>query len=158
MEKKTKIIIGSAIIVLILSFFVVPQTLSLLRSATTASGGLALADWNASIVDSGSNDTLVIVPETYNANYILSVRSVSEVDVKYSIVITNLTAGVEVSLDGGSFQTQVNNTITFTNVGTILYTDNSKIRTHTLTFRAVSGATYVNDRTVDINAVFEQIL
>ena len=157
MLKRTKIIICS-IVILIIMLFVVPKTLSLFKSNTQISGDLNLAEWNVSLVETGANTSLTVVPGTSNATYAVSVRSLSEVDVEYDIIITNLPAGVEVSLDNGSFQTQANNTITFANAGTILYSDSLKTKSHTLTFRAASGTAAVNNQTVNINVIVQQAL
>ena len=156
MSKDNKVRI--MIIVFVLSFFIIPSTISMLKSSARATTELSLARWNVSLNQTGANDSLTIVREGLNDSYTLSLTSTAEVDIKYDIIIKNLPTGVEVSVDNGSFVQQVNNVVTLTNVGTVLYTDSNKTKTHTLHFRAVSGATIVRDQTVDIDVLVEQVL
>ncbi len=158
MTKEKKMLIKLMIVIIFLAIIIIPSTLSIFKSSSQGYGELALAEWNVTLIDSGASTALTVVPEISNATYSVTVRSLSEVDAKYSIVINNLPTGVQVSLDNGAFQTQSSNTITFSNVGTILYSDSQKTRTHTLTFSAVSGATPVNNQPVNISVVVEQIL
>ena len=137
---------------------IIPTAFSMYKSNTNANGTLVLAEWDVSLNQTGVNNSLTVVSGGANDTYTLNIRSLAEVDVKYTIVISNLPAGVEVALDNGSFQSQVSNTITFTNVGTILYTDVNKTKSHLLTFKAVSGTTAVNAQAVNINVIVEQIL
>lgn len=156
MKKETKNVIIQMSIIIILTLVVISPTLSLHKSATRSSSELALSEWSVSLIDTDDNTALTVVSETVNATYSIRVRSLSEVDVGYNITVTNLPSGVEVALDSGEFQTPVNNTVTFTG-GTILYSDNNKTKTHTLTFRAVSGATVVYNQAVTINVLTQQI-
>ena len=89
----------------------------------------------------------------------MNIESNCEVDLKYSVIISNLPDGVEVSYNGGTFQQQdANNTITFTDVGTILYTDAVKNQSRTLTFRGTSNAEIVDDQEVNIDVVVRQFI
>ena len=146
------------VISFILSLIWMNHSFGLYRNSKVASGTLATANWSVSLNQSEVNDTLSIVPNGANDTYTLNITSTSEVDIKYSIIISNLPAGVEASLDGVNFESQNNHTITFTDIGTILYTDNDKTKTHTITFRALDGATVVNNQKVDIDVTVQQIL
>ena len=143
---------------LIIAFAIVSPTFSLLRNNSTKNGQLKLADWNVSLNQTGVNNSLSIVPDASTANYTLNVRSLSEVDVVYDVVISNLPTGVQVSFDGGSFLPQdANHTITITNAGTLLYASGGSSNSHTLTFRAVSGTAAVSNQTVDIDVIAQQV-
>ena len=52
--------------------------------------------------------------------------------------------------------TPTSGTITINNAGTIDYNDSVKTKTHTLTFRATSGATTVSDQSINIDVQFKQ--
>ena len=160
MQRETKIIIRCLLIIAILSFVIITPTISYYKSATQSSASLSLADWNVSLNQTGENSLLTIMQNSSNASYTVNITSTSEVDVKYSIVISNLPVGVEVSIDDGeTFVSQDNDhKITFTNVGTILYTDSVKTKSHTLIFKATSVATAVDDQTVDIDVLVQQML
>ena len=96
------------------------------------------------------------MPGVTDTTYTLNVKSLSEVDVKYDIVISNLPTGIEVSLNGVDFYQASNGRIVINNAGIILYSG-SRTNTHTLTFRGVSGASFVNNQEVTINVVAEQL-
>lgn len=141
-----------------LFFAFLTHSFGMFKNNSTVTGTINAAEWSVSLEQSGVNNTLSIIPESTNANYTLNVKSLSEVDVVYTIVISNLPQGVEVALDNGQFQSQTNNTITFTDAGTILYSSINRTNSHTLTFKAVSGATYVNNQTVDIDVIVHQVM
>jgi len=157
---KEKLFLRIGIVVTVLSLIILPPTLAIYRDNLDLSTDVALADWEVSLNQTGENSLLEVVPGTANDTdtYTLNIQSLSEVDVKYTIIISNLPSGVEVALDDGTFQVQTNNTVTFTNAGTILYTDASDVKSHVLKFKATSGASIVNNQTVDINVLVEQIL
>ena len=144
----------------ILILFIVPISYAIFRNSSNATGSLSLATWSVTLNQEGVNDTLVVIPSTQtDATYTLNIESDCEVDIKYSIMISNLPSGVEVSFDGGDFEEQdENNTITFTDVGTILYTDSEKNQTKTLTFRGKSNAEIVENQEVNIDVVVRQIV
>ena len=147
------------IISILVILFIIPMSYAIYRSYSTVGGTIAAASWNVSLNQNNVNNNLTIIPGTHNDTYTLNVTNNSEVDVNYTVVISNLSPGVEVSFDNGTFQQQdVNNTITFTDVGSILYTDTNKTKTHTLTFKANTGATLVTDREVDIDVTIKQII
>lgn len=147
------------IISILVILFIIPMSYAIYRSYNTGDVTIATASWNVSLNQNNVNNNLTIIPGTHNDTYTLNVTNNSEVDVNYTVVISNLSPGVEVSFDNGTFQQQdVNNTITFTDVGSILYTDTNKTKSHTLTFKANTGATLVTDREVDIDVTIKQII
>ena len=155
MKKK---IIG---ILLLAVFFVTVSysinTFALFRKSKSATGSLDAATWSVTRSQSQSGDSIDITPGSTTDDYILTVQSSSEVDVVYSIIISNLPSGVEVDLDNsGTYLTPTSGTITINNAGSINYNDSVKIKTHTLTFRATSGATIVSDQTINIDVQFKQ--
>lgn len=155
---KNKKILSIIFIVLILAVFIVPFSFAVYRENALAYGDVISADWNVSLNQTGIDDHLSVVTGSNTATYDLRVTSNSKVDVVYTVVISNLPAGVEVSFDSGAFQSQVNNTVSFTDVGTILYSDVNKTKTHTLTFKALAGATSITDKEVDIDVTFRQVV
>ena len=155
MKKK---VIKSLVIIVVLSIFFVPFTMSIYKNAATGSSNIIFADWNVSLNQNNVNNHLSISPNGTNASYTVNISSTSKVDMEYSIVINHLPTGVSVSLDNGSFVTEVDNTVTFSNVGTILYSDVTKTRSHTLTFKAESNAVFVNDQSVNIKVITKQII
>ena len=157
---KKKIIIVALLPILMLSTFYALQTFGLLRSSGNATGSLLTAEWSVSRSQSASTDSIELIPNTSTDIYDLTVTSNSEVDVKYTVVISNLPTGVEVQLDDGTFQTPSSGTIRMTKVGDVTgiinYNDATKTKTHTLTFRATSSAQAVSDQEIDIDVEFKQ--
>lgn len=153
-------IIDVLIFFIVIFLFLVSSTYAISRSNASVSGSVAAATWNVSLNQTGVNNTINISPNAAAVSYTLNVRNDSEVDVVYSIVISNLPSGIEVELDNdGNYETQdANNTITFTDAGTILYSSQSHEKSHTLNFRAVSGAQNVSNREVDIDVIVRQAL
>ena len=153
-DKNIKLIL----LAVILSLFVIPFSFAAYRVKNLLSGNLISASWNVSLNQEGINNYLSVIPDSYNASYTLNVTSNSKVDVVYTVIISNLPAGIEVSFDGGAFRSQIDNTITFTDIGTILYSDSVKTKSHTLTFKALTGSTLTNNKEVDIDVTFRQIM
>ena len=175
MKRKLFLIV---VITFVISLFIFGVSYAMLRNSTNISWDLSVATWNVTLEPQNVDDQLTLVPESPPANYTINVKSLSEVDIKYTIVINNLPTGVEISLDGGdffslinnlptgveislddgNFVTQVNNTIIFHDVGTILYSDNSKTKSHTLSFRATQGTLPSSNSEVNIDVLVQQIL
>ena len=151
-------IIKSSIFVIGLSFiFYAVHTFALLRSTAQGTGTIDTASWSVTRSQSQPGDSLEVIPGLTTDDYTLTVQSSSEVDVIYSIIISNLPADVEVDLDnGGNYRPQSNGTITIDPAGTINYNDSVKTKTHTLTFRATSGATPVANQSINIDVRFKQ--
>ena len=157
MKKET--VIRPAIVTAIMALLAIASTYSIYRGVTSANGTLALATWNVTLNQTGVNNIVTIVPVTVSDTYTLNITSNSQVDIEYTIVVSNLPAGVEVALDEDTPQSQDNeNKIVFSDAGTILYTDQEKTKTHTLTFSAVANTTPVNSQSVSIDVIANQIL
>ena len=90
------------------------------------------------------------------ASYTLRVSSDSEVDVVYSIIVDDLPTGVSVKLDNGSFIQETNGEVAFNDVDTILFTDVNKTKTHTLTYKASSSTSLVNNVETNVYVVMRQ--
>ena len=157
MNKET--VIRPAIVIAIITLLAIASTYSIYREVVHTDGALSLATWSVTLNQEGVDDELTIVPVTSNDIYELNVTGTSNVDIKYTIVISNLPTGVQVTLDNGTPESQDNNhKITFTDAGTILYNDINKTKSHNLTFSAVANTTPVNSQTVSIDVIAQQIL
>ena len=148
------------IIVALVLLFINPVTYAMYRRTMLGTAGVASADWNVSLSQNNVNNILAVLPDPNgtSASYTVNINTNSEVDIIYSIVIDNLPTGTSVSLDGGSYVSESNHKVTLNNAGTILYSDVSKNRTHTLTFKAGSGTSYVNNQEIDIDVIIKQQL
>ena len=144
------------VIGLTLIFYAV-HTYALLRSSSNSNGSIKTARWSVTRNQSQSGDSIEIMPGGATDSYTLTVQSDSEVDVIYSIIISNLPAGVEVDLDNsGNYRTQSTGTIRISPAGTINYNDSVKTKTHTLTFRATNVANPITNQEIDIDVEFKQ--
>lgn len=148
------------ILIYLLSVFCIPSTLGLYKRGANSTGSVNAATWSVALNQTGiSGSVTATAGDANGSTYLLKVVSNSEVDVDYSITISNIPSDVVVSLNNynnGAFQTPTNGTVTFTNAGTINYTGSSEEVTRTLTFKAASGAATVNNQTVTINVDFKQ--
>ena len=151
-DKKVKIIL----FVFLLLVIIVPSSWAILKRNATTSSPISAASWNVS-VSSNSSSSMQLIPDSGTASYNITVTSNSEVDTDYSIIVSNIPSGVQVKLDSGSFQ-PYSSTVTFSNVGTILYGAQSTSATHTLTFKANAGAAFVNNQSVSVDVEFKQDL
>lgn len=146
------------ILLLILVCFCTIRTFALYNAKKNGTSVVDGAAWSVTRSQSQSGDSIDIIPEVQDDTYLLTVQSSSEVDVGYSIIISNLPAGVTVSIDGENFITPTNNTVTISNVGRINYSDSTKIKNYTLTFRANSNASPVAGRQINIDVQFKQVV
>lgn len=152
------------IMVLLIIGFVaslISYSYSIFRSDTNPNGSIKLATWSVSLNQSGVNNYLSIIPgdSTSTADYTLNVTSLSEVDIIYTVVINNLPTGVSVDFDNsGTFTPETNNSVVFSDIGRINYSDASHTKTHTLTFKADSNSSFVSDEGIDVNVITRQVL
>lgn len=154
---KNKIIKIMIFVIGISLIFYAVQTFALLRNRASGNGSINTATWSVTRNQSQSGDSIEIVPGLSTDSYTLTVQSNSEVDVIYSIIISNLPTGVKVDLDNsGNYRTPTAGTLRINSAGTINYNDSVKTKTHTLTFRAESGTTPVTDQEIDIDVEFKQ--
>ena len=153
-RKKILFIIAS----FILLTFSIPFTLAIYKNGTNTSQTKGTAGWSVSLNQTGIDNNIHLISGGSTETYRVRVNCNSEVDAIYSIVLGNVPTGVEVSLDGGTYQQPTNNTITFTNAGEILYSSNIKEHEHVMTLRATAGTTSVNNQTLTVNVIIEQEL
>ena len=156
--KKKKMILDILSMTFVLTLFLGSSTYAIYRGFISIGGTLASSDWSVSLNQQGVENHLLIVQGGATDTYTLNVTSESEVDVVYSIVISNLPSGVSISLDGGEAIPQSNNQVIISNAGTILYQDQERTKTHELTFIAAAGATLVTNQQVSIDVVMRQYL
>lgn len=129
-------------------------THALYRNTVTGNGTLSAASWSVS--STGGSSSIVLTTGS-TQTYTLSVSSNSQVDVGYSIELTNVPNGVQVKLDSGSYVTASNNKVTFNNAGNLLYGGTTS-RTHTLTFTSPISQAEVSNQNVSVNVNFVQLL
>lgn len=154
MNKKIK----SIILLFVFTFFLIPASFAIYKSQAVGNSALVSAIWNVTLEQTGVNNNLTVVTGGSNITYTLNVKSLSEVDVKYNVVLSNLPAGVDASLNGVDFPPVSNGTVTFNNAGTILYNSQNKTNTHTITLRAANNATIVSNQVVAVNVIAEQLV
>jgi len=155
MSKKYLII--CVLLTLIVSF-AIPITDAIYKSASGSNKSVPTAEWDVSLNQTGISNNILLQPGGAARTYTLKVRSDSEVDVKYSIVISNIPAGVEVSLNGVDYETPSSNSVTFSNAGQILYSSQARENTHTIYFVSEAGSTNVVNQSVTINVIAEQLI
>lgn len=143
---------------ILISICLIPFIFSIFRNVMAGAGSLITASWNVALDTTGNGSSIDIVPGSLNGVYTINVSSNSEVDVTYSIIVSDLPQGVQVSLDSGGYVTPTNNTITFSSVGVINYSDVSKQRQHILTFKANQGTSELLDNEINIDVKFQQLL
>ena len=147
------------LLVCLLTVICIPSSFSVYRSESNTNGLLTAATWDVGLNQTGINGSVMATRGATNGTYTLKVVSESEVDVSYSITVSGLPSGVDVSLNNynnGAFQTPTSGSTTFTDAGVINYTGSREEVTRTLTFRANNGATLVNNQTITISVEFKQ--
>ena len=171
MKNKKNIIITTIVIVFVLSLsiFVIPNTFAIFKSSKSGNLQISTATWNITLTpdsncgQGGEDCNLNLVSGVTNQTYTLTIGSTSEVDVTYSIELENIPEGVEVALvvpgETKTFvQPDSNDKITFSNAGTILYSQSGGTNTHTLEFKSNLGTTEISNNEIDINVVAQQVM
>ena len=153
---KKKIIL--AIVIIGIVSLIIPFTKAKFKSSTAVNKQLATATWDVSLNQTGINNNITLVAGGASQSYTLKVRSDSEVDVVYSIVIGNIPSGVQASINGTDYQTPVDGTVTFTNAGAILYSSQNKENTHTIYLKSSSGTASISNRQLTVDVVVKQIV
>ncbi len=125
------------------------------QSTSNSTTGAKVAKWSVSIEPVTASNVLNIVTGSTAQDYIVKVKSLSEVSSAYSLIVSNVPNDVTVSLDDGTAQTPVNNTVTFSNAGSFSVGGGSNERQHKLTFNAPLNASATNV-VVNIQANFTQ--
>ena len=153
MKKKKSVFIFISVVLILYAV----QTFAMFRKEKTSTGTLNAATWSVTRNQSQSGDSIEIIPGVSTDSYTLTVQSNSEVDVIYSIIISNLPSDVEVDLDNsGNYRTASAGTLIISPAGAINYNDSVKTKTHTLTFRATPEATPIANQKIDIDVEFKQ--
>ena len=147
------------ILLYLLLSFSVPSSLGIYKRSTESTDLITTATWSVALDQTGiSSNVTATVGDANGSNYTLRLVNDSEVDVTYSITISNIPSGVDVKINGGSFITPTNGTVTINNAGTINYTGSTEEVTRTLTFKANNGAATVNNQQVTIDVDFKQAM
>ena len=145
---------------LFLMFFTVHLsmiTLSKYTGTVTGVGGSTVAKWEVELDTSGNvSDTINIIAGNGEQSYTLDITSTSETKALYSIILSNIPSDLQVKLDTGSYQTPINNQVTFSNVGYINSNAQTRTITHTLTFNFPINSNVVGSSQIDIDVVFTQ--
>lgn len=143
------------IILLIIPFcFVTSITYSLYKNSTSGTASIGAATFSVSMT--GNENAVSIIEGNSTFEETVTVRNDSEVDVTYSIIISNLPTGVQVSLDNEEYVTETNNKIIFEDAGTVLY--GASPVSHSLRFNAPLTVDEVSNQSIDVNVEFKQVL
>ena len=156
--KKKKMILDLLSMVFVMTLFLGSSTYAIYRGFISIGGTLASSEWHVYLNQQNVEDHLSIVQGGATDTYTLRIVSESEVDVVYSIIISNLPAGVSVSLDNDTPIPQSNNQVIISNAGTILYQNSEHTKIHHLTFVAAADATLATSQQVNIDVVARQYL
>ena len=155
MNREKKIITFIIIFFIVFSScFLINKTFSKHSSMVIGSGETDVAKWEL-LLDSDSG-SINLVPGGSSVNYTLRLTSNSEVSSNYSIKISNLPDTVRISLDNGEFIGPTNGEILFENSGSFNSSSSSVINNHTLSFKAIDGASSVSNRELDIDIIAVQ--
>ena len=154
-NKKIELLIIACLITVIC----IPSSFGTYRSISNASSSFSTSVWDVSLNQTGISGDVTVIPGGNNGTYTLNVVSESEVDVIYTITVSNIPSGVLVSLNNynnGAFVTPTSGTVTFTDAGTINYTGQRQTAIRTLTFKANSGTSPVNNQSLTVSVNFRQ--
>ena len=143
-------------------FLLISASYAIYKYGVNGISSVGLAEWSVSLDQNGIDNNLTVVPGIADATYTLKVKNSSQVDVKYDVVVSNLPAGIGVSIDNDNnenFVYESDGTVTITNVGTILYNAGDETNVHTLYFRGGEDADeFVNSQPVTVNVIVKQIV
>ena len=157
MEKKDKkkIIYKIACVLFVLYLFFlasyVPYSYAKYKASTSGTTEIALASWSVSIA--GGNNSITVTSGGATTDITLTTTNNSEVDVTYSLILSNVPSGVSVKVDNGTYYAEQNNSITIPNIGTLAVNGTN---THTLTFKADLDATEVENQQIGVDVEFKQ--
>lgn len=142
------------LLVIILFTFFTYFTYSIYKKNTSGTVSVGTASFSVSM--SGNENDVSIIENNTIFSETVTVTNNSEVDVIYSIIVSDLPTGMQISLDNGNYVSETNNQIVFTNVGTALY--GSSPISHILKFNAPLTVAEVNNQSVNVNVEFKQVL
>lgn len=143
-------------------FLLISTSYAIYKYGVNGISSVGLAEWSVSLDQNGIDNNLTVVPGIADATYTLKVKNLSQVDVKYDVVVSNLPSGIGVSIDSDNnenFVYESDGTATIENAGTILYNAGDKTNVHTLYFRGgVDADEFVNNQPVTVNVIVKQIV
>ena len=145
------------ICLILITIYHTNDTMSKYSSMISGDSSARTAKWDVSIEPVTASNVINMVTGSASQDYTIKVKSRSEVSSSYSIIVSNVPNDVRVSIDDGTEQTPSNNTVTFSNVGTINVGDSSNEKQHKLTFRAPLASNAVTNNQVSIQVSFTQI-
>ena len=148
------------LVVTTICHFLIPSSFALFRSKVETTGSVELAKWDVGLNQEGVNDNLTIKADGEDDDiYLLTVRSNSEVDVVYSIELSNVPEGVQVQLDERDFiNVPASHKITIDDAGTIVYNGSEQSVQHVLRFRALTTAAEVDEQEIKVEVTMRQAL
>lgn len=126
-------------------------------SSVNKSGSIGVAKWDVSVAGSDSQTLPQITigdASTYQT-YNLTVTSLSEVGLTYSLVLSNVPDDVVITI-GGVDYTPANGNITVPNLGSIDAGDTTN-KVHAMTFSVPIDSDQITSETMDIDVVFTQV-
>ncbi len=155
---KRRVTINVILFIVLTIFLVSSYSYAIYTGNGEISGNIISADWNVTLNQTGIDNHLSVLANEGTTTYDLRIVSNSSVDVVYSIVISNLPTGVSVKLDNNAnyIEQSASHEIIIPNAGTINYTGSRVTKTHTLTFKAATGATIVEDQQINIDVIARQ--
>ena len=150
------------IVVTLMLVFSSSSYLAKYASSVGGSSSASVAVWNVSPdTTANASDNLSLVSGNTTASYVIKVRSTSDVSSVYSIVLSNVPTGLEVTLDGGAVHNPVNNTITFdsSNCSNCFFNLGSGVteHTHTLVFNDPLSTSNSGNNAVTIDVIINQV-
>ena len=155
MIKKSKLILTIICISLFVSTIIITYySYARYRNMSSSNSSNIIANWEVSATS--NNNSVDVVAGSLTDTYELTVNNESDVEVKYSIQLSNLPNDIQVKLDDGEYQTPVDNNITFTNAGQLDYNETTS-RNHILTFSSSINTNEVVNQNIEIGVVFEQL-
>ena len=149
----TLIIVATVVVCL-----VIPFSIAVFKRLTNSNMNITTASWSVSLNQTGISDSVYVVTGATPTTYTLKVVNESEVDVTYDVVINNIPTGVQVSIDGETYETPTNGSITFTDAGTIAYSSQGSEDTKLIYFTAPSGTTLVQNASITIDVIVSQVI
>ena len=160
MKKKRRRLRPSIVLIAILLLVgtIIPTSIALMRKSATGTGTLKASKWDVDLTEDNDNSLEVIRGELSNDTYTFTVSNDSEVDVEYKVILSNVPENVQVKLDNGEFRSPSSGTITIDPAGTLLYSAQGSEQTHTLTFKALWGASLVTNEQIQLDVVIAQKL
>ena len=149
---KKKFIVFFSFYVVLLSSFLIAQTVAKFASSASIDGNVSVAKWDVSA--NIPNATITVAPSGINT-YDLTIVTDSDVSLSYSIMISSLPLKTYVAVDSSNYSSGASS-VTFNRVGTIKANATSKTKTHVLKFKTVPEVTEVTNQPVKIDVIFTQ--